>query len=251
MDVLSAAGLYEHDMDQWELKAEGKKIVGTRVVELAGLNRLLALLSPGHAGETDGAPGSAPEAQTAGAAQTARTAAKAPGAAARPTEQPAPAKDPATASKSYYRAVAKALDTLGSKPSPRQGASWLVAQARLIQQLPVLNVDPALLEWGNAVADAFTRAAQELALGQQKAMGAAQGVESPTAYTTYDYNAGWNSTDSAETRAAYRNARQERQKVSQAERGAAAERAFGVLNGVLEGRGQIRVEMTQKYGVEF
>ena len=251
MDVLSAAGLYEPDMDQWELKAEGKKIVGTRVVELAGLNRLLALLSPGHAGETDGAPGSAPEAQTAGAAQTARTAAKAPGAAARPTEQPAPAKDPATASKSYYRAVAKALDTLGSKPSPRQGASWLVAQARLIQQLPVLNVDPALLEWGNAVADAFTRAAQELALGQQKAMGAAQGVESPTAYTTYDYNAGWNSTDSAETRAAYRNARQERQKVSQAERGAAAERAFGVLNGVLEGRGQIRVEMTQKYGVEF
>jgi len=254
IDVLTAADLYEPDMDQWEFKAEGKKIVGKRVVELAGLDRILALMSPGHAGGQGGGPSSAPEAKTAGASEQA-AAQPAGQAAAEPAGQPAghaaPANDAATASRNYYRAVAKALDTIKTKPSPSQGASWLIAQSRMIQQLPVLNVDTALLEWGSGVADAFTRAAEELALGQQRAMSAANGVASPVAYTTYDYDAGWNSSDSAETRAAYRNARQERQRVAQNERGAAAERAFGCLNGVMAARGQIRAEMTQKYGVEF
>ena len=245
IDVLTATELYEPDMDQWEFKAEGKKIVGKRAVEIAGLNRLLALLSPGQAGDVGDAPESSTEAQTAGAA------ARPDSAAGQPAARPAAASDPATASQKYYRAVSKSLDAIGSKPSPKQGATWLVAQARIIQQLPVLNVDPALIEWGNAVADSFTHAAEEMALGQQKAMTAVQGVASPTAYTSYNGTSGWSSSDSAETRAAFRNVRQQRQQVAQNERGLAAERAFAAVNGVLEGRGKIRAEMTQKYGVEF
>ena len=245
IDVLTATELYEPDMDQWEFKAEGKKIVGKRVVEIAGLNRLLALLSPAHVGDVGDAPDSSPEAQTAGAAARPESA------AAQPAARPAAASDPAAASQKYYRAVSRILDAIGPKPSPKQGGTWLVAQARIIQQLPVLNVDPALIEWGNAVADSFMHAAEEMALGQQKAMVAVQGVASPTAYTTYNGTSGWNANDSPETRAAFRNVRQQRQQVAQNERGIAAERAFAAVNGVLAGRGKIRAEMTQKYGVEF
>jgi hypothetical protein len=234
IDVLTHADLYEADMDQWEFKAEGKKIVAKRAVELAGLNRVLGLLSPANVSHADATGESSAGGTPAG-----------PG--------PAPAaaaKDPATASQKYYQAVSKMIDAIGPKPSPKQGATWLATQAKMIQQLPVLNVDPALLEWGNSVASAFTRAAQELAIGQQRAMTAAQGVASPTGYTSYS-TSGLGGTDTAETRAAFRNAQQQRQQAAQTERGAAAERAFGFVNDLLGSRGKIRADMTQKYGVEF
>ena len=78
---------------------------------------------------------------------------------------------------------------------------------------------------------------------------AAQGVASPTAYTNYSPQGGGNSTP--ETRAAYRNAQQQRRQVAQTERGAAGDRAMTIMNQVLPTRGKIRAEMTQKYGVEF
>jgi hypothetical protein len=198
------------------------------------LSRLMALLSPGNVSDADGVADSSAAPKPAGAGPA-------------PT---APVNDAATASQKYYRAISKMIDSIGPKPSPKQGATWLQTQARMIQQLPVLNVDPALLEWGNAVANTFTRAAQELAIGQQRAMTAAQGVQSPTAYTSYS-TSGLGGTDTPETRAAYRNAQQQRQQVAQTERGAAAERAFGFVNELLGSRGKIRAEMTQKYGVEF
>jgi hypothetical protein len=233
IDVLTHADLYEPDMDQWDFKVEGKRLVAKRVAELEGLNRLLALLSPAGAREADGA--------------TASSASDKPGAEPTP---PAPANDPATASQKYYRAVSRMIDAIGSKPSPQQGATWLVAQARMIQQLPVMNVDPALLEWGNAVADVFTRAAQELAIGQQRAMTAAQSVQSPTAYTSHA-EPGYTGSANAESRAALRNAQQQKQQLAQTERGAAAERAFAIVNTLAGSRGKIRADMTQKYGVEF
>jgi hypothetical protein len=154
------------------------------------------------------------------------------------------------ASQDYYRVISKKLDTVGTKASPTQTAGALLAHAREIEQLPILNVDPELVKWGGAVADAFSRAGQELALGQQKAKVAAAGVASPVAYTSYTYNGSTGNT-TPEARAAYRNAQQQRQAASQAQRNAAATQAFAHLNEVLPSRGKIRTEMTQKYGVEF
>jgi hypothetical protein len=168
-----------------------------------------------------------------------------------PAPKPAgPAKSPAAASQEYYRVVSKKLDTIGAKASPTQTAGALTAHAREIEQLPILNVDPELVKWGGTVSDAFSRGAQELGLGQQKARIAAQGVASPVAYTTYTYNGSTGNT-TPEARAAYRNAQQQRQAASQAQRNAAATQAFAILNEVLPSRGKIRAEMTQKYGVEF
>lgn len=232
-DVLSAAELYDSDVENWEFKVSGKQIVGTGTMNPEGLNKLLALLSPGDA---------------AGAATPATASA---GDSAQPAGQTTAARKPADASREYYRAVSRILDNLGPKPSPKQGAAWLTAQARVIRQLPVLDVDPALLEWGNSVADTFLRVGQELALGQQRAQTAALGVQTPTAQTTWTDHSEGSTTDSPETRAAFRNAQQQRRQVAQQERTVAAERAFAIFNEVLSRRGAIRIEMTQKYGVEF
>ncbi len=237
IDVLTAADSYEQGLDQWEFKAEGKRIVGKGPVLPDAVNRLIALLSPANIGD----------------AATANADASPGATGATPAPVPAAASvDPkAAASQAYYRAISKMLDSIGPKPSPKQGATWLLAQAKMIQQLPIVNVDPALIDWGNTIAEAFVRAAQELGLGQQKAMIASQSIASPTAYASYTDNSEGSGSDSPETRAAYRNAQQQRRQVSQTERAAAAQRAFDIINQMLGTRGKIRVEMTQKYGVEF
>lgn len=237
IDVLTAADLYEGGVDQWDFKAEGNRIVGKGTMGLDDLNRLIALLSPADVGATDAA-GAAPS-LAKGTAEP------------RPTPQPEPANPAALASQKYYRAVAKILDSIGPKPSPKQSASWLVAQSRMIQQLPVLHVDPALVQWGNQVSTTFTRAAQELGLGQQKSMVASQGIATPVSTVAYTESGEGGSTDTPESRAAFKNAQQQRRQVAQAERGVAAERAFNIVNEILGTRGQIRTEMVQKYGIEF
>jgi hypothetical protein len=242
-DVLKWADLYEPTVEAWQFKANGTKIVGEGAMEPDVLNRLLALLSPSsdldHA--SDAPP--APDASAGGPAPTPQADVAAP-------KQAVPDDHPAAASQRYYKTVSGILDGLAPKASGMQSATWLISKARVIEQLPILGVDPALLDWGNMVAEALNRAAQELAVGSQKASVSALTVQSPTAYTSYD-SYGRGSSDTAENRAAYRNAQQQRRQVAQAERGAAGERAFGILNQLLPTRGKIRQDMVTKYGVEF
>ena len=156
---------------------------------------------------------------------------------------------PAQASQAYYRAIVKILDQSTVKGSPTTSATWLHAQARVIQQLPALGVDPMLLDWGDQVAGAFNRAAQVLAVGQQNAQVSAAGVATPSASVTS--GTGGSNMDSPESRAAFRNAQDQRRQAAQQQRAAAADQALSILNEAGATRGKIRSEMVQKYNVEF
>ena len=249
IEAMTAADLYEPGLDAWEFKVDGKRIVGTGTMELAGVNRLIGLLSPVHVGDADASTKAAPA--DGGAAAAAPAPAPADGASgARPASADDPQQRAATASQAYYRAVSKKLDTIKVKPSPQQGATWLIAQARQIEQLPLLDVDPELAEWGATVSNAFYRAAEELAVGQQRAQNAADRIESPVGQTAWTPS-GSGSADTPESRAAFRNAQRQRREAAQNERAQAAERAFNVFNEILPTRQKIRAAMVQKYGVEF
>jgi hypothetical protein len=253
IDVMTAADLYEPGVeDQWTFKAEGKRIVGTGTMQLAGLNKLIGLLSPINVGDAEATAG---DGEAAPAKSQTPAGAPAPPPAPPPADgQAPPSTDPkqraAAASQSYYRAVAKKLDMMTMKPSPSQGATWLIAQARQIEQLPLLDVDPALAEWGASVSNAFYRAAEELGIGQQRAQIASERIASPTASVAWT-ESGQGSSDTAESRANFRNAQKQRREAAQNERSQAAERAFNVFNEILPTRQKIRAEMVQKYGVEF
>jgi hypothetical protein len=120
----------------------------------------------------------------------------------------------------------------------------LAAHARRIQQLPSLDVDPALLEWGGTVADALDRAGHELAVGSQRAQAAAASVQSQSWYS----NGG---ASTPESRAALQNAQQQRRQAAQTERAAASDRAMAILTTLSVPRSKIRADMSQKYRVEF
>jgi hypothetical protein len=146
--------------------------------------------------------------------------------------------------------VCKTLDQMSAKTSPTQSATWLHAQAKMIQNLPIVGVDPILTEWGDQIAGAFDRAAQTLAIGQQNAQVAAQGVNSPAGYAN-STETGYGNTDTAESRAAFRNAQQQRRQAAQQQRAAAGDQALSILNDAMATRGKIRTLMVQKYNVEF
>jgi hypothetical protein len=237
IDILKSADLYEPTVDAWQFKAKGNQIMGDGAMAPDALNRLLVLLAPtNNLQHEDAANGSAGTASSAEPAPAAPAASK---------------NDAASASQQYYKAVSKILDTLSPKASPTASATWLIAKARQIENMPIMNVDPELLAWGNMVAESINRAAQELALGQQKAKIASTSVNAPTGYTTYSGDGSGGDAGTAESRAAYRNAQNQRRAAAQTERGAAAERALNILNALLPTRGKIRSDMTQKYGVEF
>jgi hypothetical protein len=238
VDVLKAAGWYEPGIESnWEFKVNGNTITGTGKMEFPRFARLVAMLGPGdeaepaQAGQAAAAPTSGdPKPSAAGGGDSSQNAM-------------------AVASQKYYRAIAKSLGAISIKDSPTAGANWLLAQARQFEQLPVLNVDPDLLAWGQNVTQGYYRAGQELALGQQSAKMAAGQVASPTGYTEAAPNGG--GVETADTRAAYKNAQEQRRNAATAQRQAAAQRALDILNPLVEARGKLRVDMTQRYGIEF
>lgn len=235
-DVLTAAGLLDDNFSTWQFTASGKTIVGKGVSDNEVIKHLAAILSPGDMG-------------AAGAAAAPQSSGGDTGAGGAPA--PMPAMSPAAASQAYYRSVSKILDQMQAQASPTQSGQWLLARSRVIQQLPILGVDPELLQWGNQISDAFTTAAGILAIGQQQAQAAAQGVASPVASGNVNWDGQQQSSDDAGSRAAFRNAQQQRRQVAQQQRAQAAAGAAQVLAKSMESRGQIRAAMTQKYGVEF
>ncbi|MCO8122825.1 hypothetical protein NHH03_13840 [Stieleria sp. TO1_6] len=68
------------------------------------------------------------------------------------------------ASQQYYNSVTTLIDDLREKPKRDhvktfgQAAMWYDKYARKIDQLPLLNVDEALLNWGAQIADSFRNA---------------------------------------------------------------------------------------------
>jgi hypothetical protein len=248
IDVLTAVGLADPIIEGWDFKASGKSIVGSGKSDHQAIQRLVALLSPGDITGEAAAP------QARGQQQPPTAPPNAPPASENPPA--GEALSPASASQAYYRAIARTLDQMSAKTSPTQSAGWLHAQSKMIQQLPILGVDPVLIEWGGTISGAFDRAAQTLAVGQQQAQIAAAGVASPTGIATAGGDGnyatqGGSMTDTAESRAAFRNAQQQRRQAAQQQRAAAGDQALGILQEAMATRAQVRTLMTQKYNVEF
>lgn len=227
IEVVREAGLPTEDLSSWSFEVKKNQIVGSGQITPAALSSYLQLFAPPSQ-------------------HLASELARAPVAG----DAPAPELTAAAASQQYYRALSRVLDNLRSGATPMQNASYLRSQARMIQQLPILNVDPELVAWGGEVADALQQAALILAGAQQQAMIASESVVVPAAGSATSYY-GESAVDSAEDRAAFRNLQRERRAAAMAQRAAASEPAVGLILEVSKTRNEIRSRMTQKYGVEF
>jgi len=223
--ILKHVGMRLADMDEWKFEGSGKTVTMGGKLSEESLRMLLGLVqSPIPA---QGTPSMAD--------QTGKSAAP---------------QDPGVASQKYYKFICMILDNLSAKSSLSETSQWFKNAAKRIEQAPILNVDPALVEWGGMVTTKLKEVAAVAAVGytQTTAEGAAlqSGVVDTGAYT-YDANGNFHSKIPAEAEAI----RQQRRQASQQQKATAQQQGLKILEEIPASRAKVRAEMTAKYKIEF
>jgi hypothetical protein len=225
--VLKKVGLRTDDVQDWKATVEGKNVTMQGNLSAAGLRELLGMV------------------QSPIPAITTKTAAAAPGGTA---ANAAPA-DPAEASRRYYKAVAASLTNLREGTSVQATATSTRNAAKRIDQLPILNVDPALVQWGGMVSTRLKQAVSVLSVGQNQINSRVAGVKDPE-YTTYSYDRDGYATSSTGS-VVTENSRNERRQAASQQKAETYQQALVILNDIAETAPKIRAEMVAKFNVEF
>ncbi len=228
-DILAQRGLPIPDVDQWTFTAAGSSVTVTGPLAIKSLDRILGLMHTPDPGAMAAPVASAPN----GAAQPAAQA-------------PAPQESKAVASQKYYRSVSRMLDDISSGTSLQSNAGMLASDARRIDQLPILNVDPDLISWGTDVSAAMRNSAGMFAVGQQRVNEAVYSVALPDNSQNFQDTQG-----NLQAEAANRNAIDQRRQVAAASKAQTLDAAFAPIQAALDARNKIRQAMVQKYAVEF
>jgi hypothetical protein len=232
---------------QWEATVQGKEITLGGPLLHSGRQRIFSLLD---------AP---PELRTPPPASPGET---------QQTEQ----KMLALASQQYFKSVKNMLDDLGGKRQSEefvtwgQVAVWFQKYAARIDQLPVLHVDPDLINWGSHVSDQLRQAQSAMqGIGTQTAyrMATTPNVQAYNVRSTTVAGAGVGPYGGYRAGAATAYQYAYNPKLSMALQGQqdaqirTEERISGntsanlIMQGLQAETGEIRKRMTQKYQVEF
>jgi hypothetical protein len=161
------------------------------------------------------------------------------------------------ASKKYYQAVSKIIDNVGKQvrtsSSMNKGATYIARDARQIDRLPILNVDPELVQWGTSVSGRLLEMATGLGVGGFTARARTESVMDPgvnTGYDDWDAGVGRISRDPNDE-VNRRNARRERMAQSAEQRAQTLQQLSGVIQEIEASRANIRAAMTEKHKTEF
>ncbi len=169
LEALSALGAELEDLTDWPAVSAGTSVTMKGKVSPGAMSRILSLFDlPNQADIPDYV---------------------SPGAA--PAEPQNSTKSVGQATKRYYSSIGTILGDLKSQKATSQGgvALWYGRYAKKIDALPVLNVDPELVKWGQQLTDGLRRVSM-----------AYDGVSASTAYrqtisgSGYYYGAGSNVT---------------------------------------------------------
>ena len=221
--VLKRAGMRTDDVQDWKFAVEGKQLSMQGNLSAAGLRELLGMVQSPIPAATVAAP------TTSGAAQ--------------------PAADPAQASVRYYKTVDACLKNLREGNSVTATATSLRNAAKRIEQLPILRVDPALVQWGAMVSAKLKQAAATLSVGQVQINARVAGVKDPD-YVSYNYDQYGNAI-SSNSNVTNENANKERRQLASQQKAEIYQQALNILNEIGETTPRIRGDMVAKYNVEF
>jgi hypothetical protein len=220
IEVLNTAGMRLDDIQQWTFTAADKQVSMEGKLSASALRKLLSIVqSP----------------------IPAATVVKQPSADSRTT----PA-DPLQASQRYYKTISSMLDNFTPGTSASESASFARNMSKRIDQLPILNVDPQLVQWGSRVSLKLKEAGAGMAVAQTQMNSRVAGVMDPT-YGAYYYD------DSGvyHTRTSDDNAARQRRQAALEQKAQAQEKAFRMLKEIAETRPVIRAAMVEKYKAEF
>ena len=249
LEILGDAGMMIDDLEYWKVETKGKTVSLSGDLSPGGLRKLMSVV------ESTAPGGGASESDTAASA-----------AKLSPTELEA-RRGPMTLD--YFKTVTTFFDELKNdmkdSKTLAQNATWFDKYARKIERLPMLNVDPEMLDYGTFVAHEMRQASLatrtmgiETGVRQSQIIGA---DVAPYAYGSYGYGRyggygyggyGYGGTYAvynprAEAKAVYA----ERRVVKAEEKGQMATSVQSIKGEVIEATAQVRRKMTEKYQIEF
>jgi hypothetical protein len=232
--VLNTAGMRLDDVNDWKFTAAGKQVIMEGKLSSGALRKLLSIVQSPIPAATVAAKD--PSAGGAGGAGQGGSGGSVPA-------------SPAEASQRYFKLICANLDNFRAGTSPSESAMWARATTKRIDQLPILNVDPALVEWAGMVSTRLKQAASGAAIGQTQMNARVAGIADPT-YDTYTYDNEGNYQSAVRT-GEYENAKRQRRQASLEQKAQAQEQAMRIINEIAETRPKIRAAMVEKYKVEF
>lgn len=238
LGALADNGMNIDDLEQFTVRVKGTEIALSGQLTIKGLRRLLSVVeSPAPSEEAPAAP-------------------------AKP-EKTNPAVSAAQASRDYYRAVTGLFDDLKTDlreaKTLASNAVWFDRYARKIERMPILGVDPELLDYGGFVASQLRAAS-----GSTRTMG----IQTAQRQSQYQYVYGSNYSNVAGSYGNYgysyvprlewvdplAGARQQgaaRREVKAEEKGIMATDVNQIRAQVAQATADIRRKMTERYQIEF
>jgi hypothetical protein len=237
LELLSQSGALIDDLDTWQVNARGKQVSFEGKLSTDGLRRLLSVVEP-------------PAPHEAG-----QPASGKPGASEKDVK--------AAASQQYFRAVRDIIQRLDKKAAGgRSGtlseiATWMKRDAGEISRLPILNVDPDLAKFGTEISVRLNDASRVMTEGTLQTHARTSGIRSTHVETYSGYGGYYGSgaseqaNNSAQRRAAQAQADTQRKQAIKEERARTVSQAGEIFKGVKAEAERIRIEMTNRYQVEF
>jgi hypothetical protein len=224
------------EFNQWQPRVEPKQISLGGTLGKSALQRLSSLFaSPPALGKSAAAPGT--DAPDAGSLQK-------------------------LASQQYFKSIAGLVDDLREKPDTTgvktigQVGAWFGKYARRIDELPMLNVDPELLDYGAYVSSSLRQAESTFRGSGGRARVASLNV--PTQYDVVGgYRAGYGRWGAYGGYGAYgyhedlRAMQEARTQIRTEERVNTAASGRDIMQQIDQATVDIRRKMTEKYQVEF
>jgi hypothetical protein len=227
LELMSDHGLAIPDIGQWTFSTGGRTVTAQGPLSDQGLRQLLSVL---HAPSPQVTPAAA-QPSAAGEAQ--------------------PSTSMAAASAQYFNQVGLVLNGINPGTSLGQQSGWLWRDAKRIDELPAVNVDPEMMRWGASVSANLRQAASILDAGQQRVTAGAQSAQAPVgSYTSGMYDTSGGQRD-AQYRAALENYRRQNQQAAAQIRAQVMQDANKPLQAALDSRGEIRATMAGRYGAAF
>jgi hypothetical protein len=243
LEVLAYRGAMIDEFKDWTVNVTSKQISLKGVLEPSGMRRILSLLEPPHSPDYKPAKpssGTQPEELTV-----------------------------ALASQEYFKTVETMLDDLrGKRKSDEfvtwgQVGIWFERYARKIDNLPILNVDNELLDYGVFVADSLRQSETAMkGIGAKSGMRKTQlsNVTGSSYYGGYGYGYGYGgpaaragavgaTVNAAHANLAYRG--QQEAQIRTQERISGNANAHFIMQGLEQATSAVRRTMTQRYKIEF
>lgn len=214
LEALSALGAELEDLPNWKAVSVGTSVTLSGKLTPGAMNRILSLFDlPNQADIPEASPGAAPN------------------------EVKNSPQSVALATKRYYTSINTVLGDLKAQKATSQGgmALWYSRYAKKLDALPILNVDPELVKWGQQLTDSLRRVGL-----------AYDGVSAATGYRQTISGSGyyWNYGGSNVSRA-------DASRIRKQEDGYALKVYKDTWNDIDSQLASIRKTLTVKYQIEF